>query len=233
MVYTLLCLVGPSGSGKTTIAAEMQAMCKIPQVCSYTTRQMRPGEKHGREHYFIDHKEAGEYLMKFRPLAHTIFGGNLYFALFTQICSTSHPLHTYIIDEDGLLELMANVDEQNERMRLEYGLKDADRIDILPIYISRSEQERLKSGVSRERMQRDDEREVLTNTYKLQVRNDAPDVSTLRRWAKTFAEAISAYLTIRSANAMPLAAPSQWLYTSDASVANIIANINDAYHDRT
>ena len=231
MTYTLLCLVGPSGAGKTTIANEMQAMCKIPQICSYTTRPMREGEKHGREHYFIDRKEASEYLMKFRPLAHTIFGGNLYFALFTQICSHAAPLHTYVIDEYGLMELAANVDEQNERMVLEYGLRDADRIDLLPIYIERDPAQ-IAADIDPDRAARDEYRtELDPSHYRLRIINDSADAASLRVWAKAFAEAITAYLTVTPARDMaPLTAT---LRTSDASVANIIATINDAYHDNS
>ena len=51
----LFVVSAPSGAGKTTLCKELVAA--IPGVhpsVSYTTREPRPGEVHGREYYFVD-----------------------------------------------------------------------------------------------------------------------------------------------------------------------------------
>lgn len=94
----LICIVGESGSGKTTIAQLMEKY-GIPTIHSYTTRPMREGEKDGVEHIFIDAEEMPD---KEEMLAYTKFGGYEYFALKSQV---KKPLCTYVIDEDGLINL--------------------------------------------------------------------------------------------------------------------------------
>lgn len=230
MTHTILCLVGPSGAGKTTIATEMQTLSKIRQVVSYTTRPMRDGELNGREHFFIDEPEAARLLYKFRPMAHTVFGGHLYFALFSQVCEHATPTFTYVIDEYGLMELQANVDDMNDRLRLEYGLAGADRIDLLPIYIER-DADRIASDIDANRADRDRGREVLPlSFYSLHVINDAPDAATLRIWASDFAQAITAMLTVTPARDIAARTDVSTIRTSITGVANIIASINDAWH---
>jgi guanylate kinase len=62
-------LSGPSGVGKSTVVSRIRESCSLlwPSV-SVTTRSPRPGEKHGREYYFVDEPEfdrmieAGELL---------------------------------------------------------------------------------------------------------------------------------------------------------------------------
>ncbi len=57
----LLVISAPSGTGKTTLLRRLTA--EHPQFefsVSYTTRNPRPGEVHGREYYFCSHVEFEE-----------------------------------------------------------------------------------------------------------------------------------------------------------------------------
>lgn len=58
----------PSGAGKTSLCKEVVDIFKnLRHSVSYTTRQARPGEAHGRDYFFVDHEEfqrmaaAGEF----------------------------------------------------------------------------------------------------------------------------------------------------------------------------
>lgn len=127
---TIIAIVGPSGSGKT----EMSFFCKkefgIPYIVSYTTRDKRPEEIDGVDHYFVtpnDRPNVDE------MLAYTVYGGKEYWAKLpdkdTRICS-------YVIDEDGLLNLKE---------------KHSNKFKIIPIYIRRED----RGTISKERKQRD------------------------------------------------------------------------------
>ncbi|MBN1201001.1 MAG: guanylate kinase [Anaerolineae bacterium] len=52
----LFILVGPSGAGKNTLMKPVQAQVEnLKQLATMTTRDIRPGEKEGREHFFVSH----------------------------------------------------------------------------------------------------------------------------------------------------------------------------------
>lgn len=46
-------LIGPPASGKSSVARELRQY-SIPEMVSFTTREPRPGEKHGVDYYFVD-----------------------------------------------------------------------------------------------------------------------------------------------------------------------------------
>ena len=53
----------PSGAGKTSLCKEVIDICQgVRHSVSYTTRQARPGEVHGRDYYFVSSE-------KFRSMA--------------------------------------------------------------------------------------------------------------------------------------------------------------------
>lgn len=65
----LLMVVAPSGAGKSTLVNELlKQEPSIKLSISYTSRQPRPGEQHGREYFFTtpedftQRKESGEFL---------------------------------------------------------------------------------------------------------------------------------------------------------------------------
>ena len=66
---SLFMVVAPSGAGKSTLVNALLAQePAIKLSISFTTRQPRPGEQHGREYYFtssedfLKRREAGEFL---------------------------------------------------------------------------------------------------------------------------------------------------------------------------
>ena len=66
---SLFMVVAPSGAGKSTLVNALLAQePAIKLSISFTTRQPRPGEQHGREYYFtsvedfLERREAGEFL---------------------------------------------------------------------------------------------------------------------------------------------------------------------------
>jgi guanylate kinase len=61
----MLVLSSPSGAGKTTLSRKLLAEDKgVMLSVSVTTRKMRPGEKDGRDYYFIDRKRFDELVEK-------------------------------------------------------------------------------------------------------------------------------------------------------------------------
>lgn len=221
---TIICLIGPSGSGKTTLATEMETF-GIPQLVSYTTRPMRPGETEGVGHHFITDSEAEELLRTHRPLAYTVFGGYRYFALFSQLKFASRPndVLTYVIDEEGYYDLHGELEANANRLHYEYGFPMSEPVQLLPVSIDRTD----VTNVDANRMARDLDRTTLPEgTFKICIDNDAPDAASFREWAKDFAEAIRAYLTICEPNQMLPAYHS--IRTSQPGVALIIAAINNA-----
>lgn len=75
----LTVLSGPSGVGKSTVVQEIRRSC--PQVwlsVSVTTRRPRPGEKHGREYFFVSEPEFEEMARAGELLEWARFAGNYY-----------------------------------------------------------------------------------------------------------------------------------------------------------
>lgn len=58
---TIIILSGPSGAGKTTLLNKIFRKKNIKEkfirAISYTTRKIRPKEKHGRDYFFIDKRK--------------------------------------------------------------------------------------------------------------------------------------------------------------------------------
>lgn len=50
-------LIGPSGSGKDSIFATLKKVYQVKPIIPYTTRPMRPGEKDGKEYYFVSQEK--------------------------------------------------------------------------------------------------------------------------------------------------------------------------------
>ena len=65
----MIIVTAPSGAGKSSLVnAALEADASLQRSISYTTRPPRPGERHGREYYFVDERafvemlERGEFL---------------------------------------------------------------------------------------------------------------------------------------------------------------------------
>lgn len=69
----IIILIGPSGSGKDTIGYKLAKM-GIPQLVSFTTRDMRPGEVHGEDYYFVNEEQ----LKNLDIVEQTEYSGNKY-----------------------------------------------------------------------------------------------------------------------------------------------------------
>lgn len=71
MIYSgsMLMVVAPSGAGKSSLVSALMATDPtLTLSISYTTRNPRPGEEHGKDYYFIseaeflERKESGDFL---------------------------------------------------------------------------------------------------------------------------------------------------------------------------
>lgn len=98
----IIAIVGESGAGKTTLALHLHDSKVVPTICSYTTRPMREEEADGVEHFFVN---EGAMPDKSEMLAYTKFGEHHYWTNLNQIKSD---FQTYVIDEDGLINLREN-----------------------------------------------------------------------------------------------------------------------------
>jgi guanylate kinase len=76
----LIVVSGPAGSGKGTVtkllAEEKSDTAAL--TTSYTTRQPREGERHGREYFFTDRDTFRQMIANDEILEHTEYDGNLY-----------------------------------------------------------------------------------------------------------------------------------------------------------
>ncbi len=54
MANNIFIISGPSGAGEDSIIEGLKKFMTIERVVTTTTREMRPGEKSGREYYFIN-----------------------------------------------------------------------------------------------------------------------------------------------------------------------------------
>ena len=98
----LICVVGMTGRGKDTFAKEISERYKIPIVCSYTTRDMRPGEVDGREHHFISKERMKSLLDEANVIAYAKKPSGV------EYCATLESLPDeaiYIIDPEGIAYL--------------------------------------------------------------------------------------------------------------------------------
>lgn len=148
----IICIVGKSGSGKTTLG---RMLCKITGynwICSYTTRNIRQGEKDGIDHFFVDCDNMPQ---KKEMMAYTLFGGNHYWTLFEQFSSETP--NVYVIDEKGLFTM----EETISRV-------DPDGYKIVKVYVDRK-----GIDVDSDRIARDDERVCIPESdYDVVIRNE-------------------------------------------------------------
>lgn len=68
----------PSGTGKTTLFRALKEDVRLGKVVSYTTREKRDGELHGKDYYFIGEKEFRDKIQKDFFLEWADVYGNLY-----------------------------------------------------------------------------------------------------------------------------------------------------------
>ncbi|MCF7820642.1 MAG: guanylate kinase [Candidatus Pacebacteria bacterium] len=56
----IVILSGPSGAGEDTIISELSKKINLEKIITTTTRNKRPGEKNGKDYYFISEEEFKE-----------------------------------------------------------------------------------------------------------------------------------------------------------------------------
>lgn len=75
----LIVLSGPSGAGKDTVLKKlMKEQPNIKLSVSATTRLPRPGEKHGKDYYFITHDEFNNLIDNDNVLEYANYCNNFY-----------------------------------------------------------------------------------------------------------------------------------------------------------
>ena len=122
----LFCIIGETARGKDTLAKILENDYGLRQVVSYTTRPIRPGEKDGREHYFIFDDQADDMMdfMSDEIVAFTQIGKYRYFATKEELLASD----IYIIDPVGLDSLK------------DYVRRNKLNISICAVYITCSDE---------------------------------------------------------------------------------------------
>lgn len=144
----IICIVGQSGSGKTYMSQYLEKTMGIKSIVSYTDRPIRNGEIDGVDHWFVSTKMMNKFHNDRDFIAYTRYGDYQYGALHSDI--QRNQICSYVIDEAGLKSL-------SHTNFLMY--------QIIPVYIKRNEENRHKSGVSKERIKRDNSRKRLPEEF--------------------------------------------------------------------
>ena len=123
---------------KGTVAQMLSDLGGYKVICSYTTRPKREGEIDGWQHYFVEKCDVPHDKM----LAYTLYGGYEYWTTIDQVTDKA----IYVIDEDGLKALCEKFPD----------------IELFKICVTAWEATRLRRGVSQERLDRDQQRNLLS-----------------------------------------------------------------------
>lgn len=100
----LFILVGPSGAGKNTLMKDVQSTVdELPQLATMTTRDQRPGEVHGREHWFISRPEFEDLIASDALIEYTrVHNDDYYGTPRAMVDQTLADAHDLIADIDFL-----------------------------------------------------------------------------------------------------------------------------------
>jgi guanylate kinase len=101
MKGNLIIISSPSGGGKGTLIKEVLKI--VPNVgysVSYTTRNMRDGEQHGRDYFFISPAEFTRLIDEGALLEYAEVHGNFYGTSLNQIKTEIEAGHDIILEID-------------------------------------------------------------------------------------------------------------------------------------
>ncbi len=111
---SLFVISAPSGAGKTSLVkAALQADSSLALSVSHTTRQMRDGEEHGKDYYFVNIEEFKSIKLKGDFLEDAEVFGNFYGTSKQSIDSLLAQDHDVILEIDwqGALEVKRLIPE--------------------------------------------------------------------------------------------------------------------------
>jgi guanylate kinase len=118
----LFVVSAPSGAGKTTLCQQIvSAVPGLKHSVSYTTRGPRPGERHGREYFFVDEPLFREMISRGEFAEWATVYGHLY--------GTPKRMLTEMMD--GGIDVLMDVDTQGA-MQIKQRFEEAIYIYIVP-----------------------------------------------------------------------------------------------------
>jgi len=112
----------PSGAGKTTLCKELVALVPgLRHSVSYTTRNPRPGETHGREYFYVDEREFRDMIARGEFAEWAPVYGHLY--------GTPRAALTAMMDSG--IDVLLEIDTQGA-LQIKKKFEDAVYIYIMP-----------------------------------------------------------------------------------------------------
>ena len=133
--FNLIAIYGPSGCGKDTIKRAILKKDKVlfNNIIGATTRPKREKEINGKDYYFMSNEEFAENILNCNMMEATSFNGWFYGTLRTSLILNK--INIGIFNMEALQTL----------------LEDYEELNILPVWISVNNKERLIRTLNREK----------------------------------------------------------------------------------